>query len=126
VICASVCRSLRIRRDLGHDRLVHLLGKIAAHAPDAVAHLGGRPVRVAAEGKSYADLAQLLAAGGRHRADALDAGERVLQDGGDIGFHQRRGSAGQPRGHAHHRLVDVRIFANRQRQIGDRAEQQDQ
>ena len=75
---------LRVGLDLGDDRLVDLARHAAAHAADAVAHVGGRDVGIDVGPEAHGDVAALLAAGRGDDLDALDAGDRVLQDLRDL------------------------------------------
>ena len=50
---------LRVGLDLGDDRLVDLVRQPAAHARDAVAHVGGGGVGVARQAERDGDLAAL-------------------------------------------------------------------
>ena len=114
---------LGVGLDLGDDRLVDLVRQAAAHAADAVAHIRGCHVGVDIRPEANLDEAALLAAGRGDDLDAFDAGDRVLQDLRDLRLDDLgRGTAivGTDRDD---RLVDVRIFPNRQTAIGDDADQ---
>ncbi len=69
---------LRIRLDLGDDRLVDLGRHTAAHAADAVAHVRRGDVGIDVGPETHRDVALLLAAGRGDDLDALDARDRVL------------------------------------------------
>src|SRR3546814_7019467 len=57
--------------------------------------------------------------------DALDAGDRALQDLRHLGFDDLRAGAGIVRAHRDDGLVDVGVFANGELQVGDQADQDD-
>jgi len=112
--------------DLGDDRLVNALGQALAHPGDLVAHVGSGGIGIAGQGKTHADLAALLAAGGGDHVHTLDARERVFQHLADLGFHDLAGSASKGGGHRHHGFVDLGVLTHRQTVEGDRANQHDQ
>ncbi len=71
---------------LAIDGLVDLVGQLAAHPRDPVAHVVGGGVGVAVEPEADRDLALLGPADRAHVVDALDAGERLLEHLGDLAF----------------------------------------
>ena len=74
-------------------RRIGLLRQVAQHARDAVAHVVGRGVDVAVDVELDADLRALVLAVGLDLEDALDAGDRVLDDLRDLGFDDRGAEA---------------------------------
>jgi hypothetical protein len=117
---------LGVGLDLGDDRLVDLGRHAAAHAADAVAHVGGGDVGIDIRAEAHRDEAALLAAGRGDDLDALDAGDRVLQDLRDLRLDDLGRGAAIIGADRDDRLVDIGIFAHRQAVIGDDADQHDQ
>ena len=112
--------------DLGHHRVFRLAGQLAAHPRHAVAGVVGCGFGVARLDELHRDLADFLAAHRFDGADALDAGQRILQRLGDLALHHLGGGAGIDRAHRYHRRVDIGVFAHRQAVEGDQADQDDE
>ena len=116
---------LGVGLDLGHHRILGLIRQLTAHPRHPVAHVVGGGVHVPLQQELDRDLADLLAADRFDGANAFDAGQRILQRLSDLAFHDFGAGARIDRAHRHHRRVDVGIFAHRQPQEGDDADQND-
>ena len=102
---------VRVRVALGDDRVVHLLGQVAACLGDAIAHVVGGDVDVDVQVElDRHDRGLLAALGGDvlHAGDAVDA---VLEDVRHRGLDDLRRGARKNRGHRHDRRIDVRQLA---------------
>ena len=112
--------------DLGDLGDVGLVGQIADHPADAVAHVVGGLVHVAVERELEVDRGAFVAAGGGELDQAGQAGDPVLDHLGDLGLdHVGRGAAiaGADRDD---RRVDVGQFAHRQQAERHHAEDDEQ
>ena len=114
---------LGVGLDLGDDRLVDLVRQLAAHPRDPVAHVVGRGIGVAVEPEAGRDLALLGPADRADVVDPLDAGERLLEHLGDLGFDDVGRGALEGRVDRDHRLVDLRVFAHAQALVGNDPDQ---
>src|SRR5690606_7745994 len=119
----DVKNRLRIGLDLRHDRLVDLVGQLAAHAADAVAHVVGGGFRVARQLESHDHQAPLRTGDGTDEIDAFDAGDRFLQHAGHLAFDDLGAGAAIQRLHQHHRRIDIRVFADREARESHQADQ---
>ena len=116
---------LGVGLDLRDHRLVDLVGQQGAHPADPVAHVVGGGIGVAVEPEADRDLALLLPADRAHVVDALDAGQRLLQNLGDLALDdvgRRALEGGIDRDHG---LVDLGVLAHREAAVGDQADQGD-
>jgi len=103
---------LGVGLDLLDDRLVDLIRKAAAHAPDPIAHIRRGIIGVAVELEPHGDLARFLPADRGDEVDAFDARQRILEHLRDLGLDDGRAGAGIIGLHGDHRRVDRRIFSH--------------
>ncbi len=99
-------------------------GQLAAHARDAVAHVVGGFVDVAAQVELDRDARHLLLRGRGDELDALDGRELLFEHVGDLGLDHLGAGAAVDRGDRDDRRVDVRVLAHRQEREREQAEQQ--
>ena len=116
---------LRIRLDLRDDRLVDRVRQLAARADTLSRTSAGRGIGIALQREPHVDAARLRSALRRHQLDALDAGERILERFRHLRLDHFGRCAAIRDVDADDRLVDPRIFANRQPRVRDQADQQD-
>ncbi len=117
---------LGVGLDLLDDRLVDLVGQVAAHAAHPVAHIRRRGIRIAVEPEIHGDLAGFLAADRTDEIHALDSRERLLQNLRDLRLDDGRVRALVAGLHIDHGRVDVGIFAHVQPLVGHKPQQEDQ
>ena len=103
-----------VRIDLAHHRRIGAVRQAPGDAGHGVAHVRGRGFRIAGDLELDGDRGAVVLALGRDLADALDAGDRALDDLRHPALdHLVRGAAIDG-GDRDDRAVDLRIFANRQ------------
>ena len=117
---------LRIRLDLGDDRLLDLQRQPVARARYAVAHVIRRKIGIAVIGELDGDLADFLAADRLQRLHAFDARDAVFQRLRDLRFDDLRTGAGVDGTHRDHRRIDLRVFTYGQAVKRNDADQDDQ
>src|SRR5262249_27336801 len=115
---------LGVRLLFRDDGFVDVVGQRRAHARDAVAYVVGGGVDITGDHEAYGDLAVFGPADRGHDLDPFDAGQRILQRLGDLGFDDLGAGAGEARIDRNDRLVDVRIFADRQPLPADQPDEQ--
>ena len=102
-----------VRVGLDDLRRISLRRQAAQDARDTVAHVVGRGVDVAVDVELDTDLRALVLAVGFELEDALDAGDRVLDDLRDLGLDDRRRRAAIGRRDRNGGAVDVGVLADR-------------
>ena len=97
---------------LDDARRIGVVGKLVAHAPDRVAHVGCRDVEIDAVGELDGDAASPVGGARRDRLDARDARHRALDHRGQFAVDGFGGRAAIVGGDGDDRPVDVGQFAN--------------
>ena len=103
----------------------HALRQQAARLRDRALHVHRRAVEAAVQLELERDLRRAERVDRRHRLEAGDRRELILERRRDRRAHRLRARAGQLRRDEQRREVDVRQVADRQRPVRDRAEQRD-
>jgi hypothetical protein len=111
--------SLGVRLHLRDNRLFGLRRQLLANPANAITHIAGRSIRLGAKAKAHLYLAFLGTAARRDDLDAGDAGDGRFQNLRDLALDDLRARAGIGRADVDDRLIDIGIFADRQRTIGD-------
>ena len=107
---------------LGDYRAVGFAGEIFQDRADAVTDVVGGVVDVAREGELDLDGGTPVTAGGRHRLDARNARDALLDGLGDARLHNRCGGTAVSGVDGHHGRVGLGILAERQQIEGNRPE----
>ena len=115
----------RVGFHLLHHRIFHFSWQKAPRPSDAIAHVVGRSVGIAAGLEAHGDLTLLGSIDRAHVVDTFDARDRVLQLPGDLGLDDLRVRPGVDGGYGDHWLVDVWQLANGQAVVRDHPEQND-
>ncbi len=105
---------------------IGFFGQLAENAADTVADVVGGRVHVAGDVELDRDDRLAVLAGRVDVADALDAGDAILDHLGDAGFHDVGGRARIGRADRDDGRVNVRIFAQGEARERDDAERHQQ
>ena len=110
---------------LAHRRGVAVAGQVALGARDLVAHVVGGGLEVDRELELHGDAALSLLADARHRADARDAVDVLLEGFGDLVLDHVGIGSGVGARHGDDRVVDAGVFAHAEVAVPDESEKQD-
>ena len=103
---------LRIGIRLDDARFVDIVGKLVGDPAERIAHVVGGNGEIGGIVELEGDAAGAELRGGRDLAEAADAGDRALDDLGDLLVHGLGGGTVVIGAHGDDRLVDVRQFAH--------------